>query len=167
MKYIKTYESTIESNIQMYLSNLRLYRTIYLRTKDIEYKEKFTQEKDKLNELVMKKFTYEFSKYLKLSETNTDYLTFLLEPDYGVKVNFEKNGLGSVAVVIHTIFADNRYKTPRFAIGGIIERYKAGQELSIKDFVSNYIIKLKAENIKRKINKEKRELKKLSKKFNI
>lgn len=175
MKYIKTYES---KNYLSYVENMRVLRTEYIKKiidnphkkrkpDPIEIQElrnRFHEEKNKLRALVEKEFIDEFSRYLELAETNPDYLMFLLEPDYGIKVNFEKNGLGNVRVNIHTIFTD---KDKKFSKGGLREEYIAGQELSIKDLVSNYMLRLNKENEIRKRNKEKRELNKLRKKFNI
>ena len=189
MKYIKAYES---KDYLSYIENMRVFRTEYLRKKKIldpdyiqkiidnphkkrkpdpieiqELRNRFHEEKNKLRALVEKEFIDEFSKYLELAETNPDYLMFLLEPDYGIKINFEKNGLGNIKANIHTIFTDNRTKDKKFSRGGLREEYFAGQELSIKDLVSNYIIRLNKENEIRKRNKEKREFKKSLKKFNI
>ncbi len=141
MKYIKAYES---NDYLSYIENMRVLRTVYLNIKKFsssnlreleDSRTKFYEEKNKLRVLVEKEFIDEFSKHLELAETNPDYLVFLLEPDYGIKVNFEKNGLGNIRVNIHTIFTDNRTKAKKFSRGGLREEYKAGQELSIKNLV--------------------------------
>ena len=179
MKYIKSYESIDYTKEITYVENMRALRTEYLRKKkttsfikpdprEIEdIRNKFYDEKNKLRKLIENKFINEFSKHLELVKTEPDYLIFLLESDYGIKVEFEKTGLGNISVKIRTIFVDNRTKDKRFTNGGLLELYKAGQELSIEDLVSNYIIRLNKENEIRKRNKEKREFKKSLKKFNI
>ena len=93
---------------------------------------------------------------------------FLLEPDYGIIIKIKENILSNAASVeVRTTYKIQNNKSSDFTQGALVIEYKPGGKISFDDFVDKSIIKLKKLNEVRKSNKEKREISKISNKFNL
>lgn len=153
------------------------YTEYIKKLKDL--KDEFIKSKEILKSALKEDLETEFSKYLekkiiKKSEcewfsTNVnepdpeEYNIFLLEEDYGLRVRY----LIDFTYKIPQISANTIFKIKgRFKDGGLARNF-IPENQSIEEFVKDYIELVKTNDIIRKQNKEKRELKKMVKNYNI
>lgn len=147
-----------------------------------QYAEKIKKLKDELDKTsvefskdFLKDFEDELSKYLKVKiiaegefagyfAKREDVKAFLLEDEeYGYRLNPYDNSNNEPRIYIHTIYKyNNKYKD-----GGYYDVYLATTKTDLENKVKFYVEKLKKDNIKRLSDKEKRELKRTAKKYNL
>lgn len=174
------------ANYNEYIDNLKDLRKKYLKDKNILTKDEFNREKNKLTSLLRNDIIKELSKYFKKSDLKlykynkgyrketgyfqqgwhfideSEYDIFLLNDDYGIKVKFDKNGLGSPLAKFNTIIKSNNL----FVNGTLKDSYNINKG-SLEDFIKSFINKVEKQNDIRIKAKKTIELKNQMKKYNL
>lgn len=124
-----------------------------------------------LYEKIIEDLDYEFSKHLKFIypyKTKTDLKIFLIDNDYGLRIEtpiyYEYDN--SVKCIIRTVFkqTDGIWSKTSAVNNNFI--FNQDRE-SVEDFVKYVVETVKKRNITRKNAKEKRELNRYTKKYNL
>ena len=145
-----------------YIKKMKKYKMEWDRSV-AEYKNKLLND-----------FEDEFSKYLKVkivNETDIKFYTnddkiklFLLDDDFGIRIQVnEYVNINKVKVTIETFYS---IKDKFYSSTGIYH-YDPEKGAPVEQFVKKYVELLKKKNIKRKLDKDKRELKKVVNKYNL
>lgn len=113
------------------------------------------------------------AKYLPMIQpykTNMNKI-FIIDDDYGMTFTskfYEEAAVGhKLQLRINSVFPDARTWVKTDDNNSSVFLWKEWHNISIEDFVKNAIEELKKRNVKRKMEKEKRELKKNMKKYNL
>lgn len=135
---------------------------------DFEQKKKDLIEK--LKQELLTNIENEFSKYYKYIhpyKTKPDFKLFLIDEDYGLFINVVfYPSPNRIEAYIYTAFKDNRGWTRSTSTSASQFTYTKDKG-NVTDFVKNVVDILEKRNVKRKIAKEKRELKRATNKYNL
>ena len=137
-------------------------------------KSELEKNKEEFVNSVLKDLENEFSEYLTPTKDNFDDRIFLLENDYGIRIiqDFYKLS-GDIFFKIYSLskredkfgFRPNEFD--EHEIYDIDFKFRPDGDVSVEDFVSRVVEKLKKKNISRKKAKETRELKRSMKRYNL